>query len=125
MDSKTHPVAPQSKMPEVFAQLDSKITHMMKAVSAALVKDDRGGGAGGAGDSAAGGSGGGGGGGGGGDSSPSKDMVCRTQKSAMIAAKRVTAAKLRCRMWARGADYTATDFRTWPTEVPHQHNCSK
>ena len=76
VDSKTHPVAPQSKMPEVFAQLDSKITHMMKAVSAALVKDDRGGPA--AGDSAAGGSGGSGGGGGGGDPSPSKDMVRRT-----------------------------------------------
>lgn len=42
VDSKTHPVAPQSKLPEVFAQLDSKLTHMMKAVSAALAKDDRG-----------------------------------------------------------------------------------
>ncbi len=87
VDSKTHPVAPQSKMPEVFAQLDSKITHMMKAVSAALVKDDRGGG--GVGDSAAGGGGGGGSGGGGsgasasggggvggsGDPSSSKDMA--------------------------------------------------
>lgn len=85
MDSKTHPVAPQSKMPEVFAQLDSKITHMMKAVSAALVKDDRGGSGSGAGDSGAasggGGAGGGGGGvggsgGGGGDPSSSKDVVC-------------------------------------------------
>ncbi|CAB1117102.1 unnamed protein product [Ectocarpus sp. CCAP 1310/34] len=84
VDSKTHPVAPQSKMPEVFAQLDSKITHMMKAVSAALVKDDRGGSGSGAGDSGAasggvggGGSGGGvgGSGGGGGDPSPSKDVL--------------------------------------------------
>ncbi|CAM9292147.1 unnamed protein product [Scytosiphon promiscuus] len=40
VDSKTHPVAPLSKMPEVFAQLDSKITHMMKAVSAALLFAD-------------------------------------------------------------------------------------
>ena len=46
MDSKTHPVAPQSKLPEVMAQLDSKITHMMKAISSALVKDERGGGGG-------------------------------------------------------------------------------
>lgn len=48
VDSKTHLISPQSKLPEVMAQLDSKITHMMKAVNAALVKDERGpGGAGG------------------------------------------------------------------------------
>ncbi|CAM9542415.1 unnamed protein product, partial [Choristocarpus tenellus] len=41
VDNKTHPVAARSKLPEVFALLDSKVTHMMKAVSAALVKDDR------------------------------------------------------------------------------------
>eukprot|EP00752_Nemacystus_decipiens_P014297 g12717.t1 len=86
VDSKTHPVAPQSKMPEVFAQLDSKITHMMKAVSAALVKDDRGGGPA-AGDSAAGGSGaggvGGGGGGGSGDPSPSKDMFSKLDNASV------------------------------------------
>lgn len=90
VDNKTHAVAPQSKLPEVFSQLDSKITHMMKAVSAALVKDDRGGGggggsatggaggAGGVGNSVGGGSGGGGGGttGGGGEPSSSDDMVC-------------------------------------------------
>ncbi|CAM9203014.1 unnamed protein product, partial [Ectocarpus fasciculatus] len=92
VDSKTHPVAPQSKMPEVFAQLDSKITHMMKAVSAALVKDDRGGSGSGAGDSGAanGGGGGGGGGGGvggsgggGGDPSSSKDVFSKLDNASV------------------------------------------
>ncbi|CBN79110.1 Neurofilament triplet L protein, putative [Ectocarpus siliculosus] len=92
VDSKTHPVAPQSKMPEVFAQLDSKITHMMKAVSAALVKDDRGGSGSGAGDSgaASGGGGGGGGGGGvggsgggGGDPSSSKDVFSKLDNASV------------------------------------------
>ena len=67
MDSKTHPVAPRSKLPEVFAQLDAKITHMMKAVSSALFKDDR--------DIGAAGGTGGGDGGGPGDSPTSTDMV--------------------------------------------------
>lgn len=49
---------------------------MMKAVSAALVKDDRGGGSGGAGGGAGGsGSGAGGGGAGAGEPSSSKDVV--------------------------------------------------
>lgn len=66
-------MAPHSKLPEVFAQLDSKITHMMKAVSAALVKDDRGAGSGSVGSVGA-----GGGSSGAVDPSSSNDMVRTT-----------------------------------------------
>ena len=74
MDSKTHPVAPQSKLPEVFAQLDAKITHMMKAVSSALFKDDRDGGVASSSSSAD-------GGGGVGDPPTSTDMVGRKSQT--------------------------------------------
>ncbi|CAM9630102.1 unnamed protein product [Laminaria digitata] len=77
VDSKTHPVAPQSKLPEVFAQLDAKITHMMKAVSSALFKDDRDGGGVASTSTSSGGSGGDGGGGAAGDPPTSTDMFSK------------------------------------------------
>ncbi|CAM9265222.1 unnamed protein product [Phaeothamnion confervicola] len=42
IDNKPHPTASNEKLPEVFAQLDAKISQMMKAVNAALIKEDRG-----------------------------------------------------------------------------------
>lgn len=72
-------MAPQSKLPEVFAQLDSKITHMMKAVNAALVKDERGGAGGGGGAAVAPGPGSGAG-----DASSSNDMVSEALQRAMV-----------------------------------------
>ncbi|CAM9811109.1 unnamed protein product, partial [Chrysoparadoxa australica] len=42
VDNKTHSTVSNEKLPEMFSQLDSKISQMMKAVNAALLKDDRG-----------------------------------------------------------------------------------
>jgi hypothetical protein len=40
VDNRTHETAPNNdKLPESFAQLDTKVTQMMKAVNAALIKD--------------------------------------------------------------------------------------
>lgn len=44
VDNRTHAVATDDKLPEMFAQLDTKVSQMVKAVNAAVIKDDRAGG---------------------------------------------------------------------------------